>query len=289
MNPRPPPCQGEKQADENTLSEYLSIIQLKDISQRHLKEVNRYLTQYLDYVGYSFNKLKSIEYFSYLLKNYKTSTYRKEVYQILKFLRHQNIRWANEITLPREPNYQPIKIVLQDILDALQYFTASEYYPRFKAIIMLGATSGLRAEELYQLTIDDINIDERTVYINHNPTNGQSTKTKQSRVSFFNQETKEALSDYINYFNSNNNLKTLFPQRWLEGKFRNTNLRVKYLRKFFSQEWDRRGGPTSIKKILMGHSLRNDVDLMHYNAQSPEDLKKIYDKVMSGSILSTDE
>jgi len=31
----------------------------------------------------------------------------------------------------------------------------------------------------------------------------------------------------------------------------------------------------------MGHSLKGDVDLMHYNAQSKEDLKKIYDNVMS--------
>ncbi len=29
----------------------------------------------------------------------------------------------------------------------------------------------------------------------------------------------------------------------------------------------------------MGHSLKGDVDLAHYNAQSPDDLKKIYDKV----------
>ena len=56
-------------------------------------------------------------------------------------------------------------------------------------------------------------------------------------------------------------------------------------RKYFSQEWDRRGGPTSIKKILMGHSLKGDIDLMHYNSQSKEDLKKIYDKVMCKSLL----
>jgi len=31
----------------------------------------------------------------------------------------------------------------------------------------------------------------------------------------------------------------------------------------------------------MGHSLKGDVDLMHYNCQSEEDLKKIYDKVMN--------
>jgi hypothetical protein len=28
--------------------------------------------------------------------------------------------------------------------------------------------------------------------------------------------------------------------------------------------------------------MRGDVDLMHYNAQSEEDLKLIYDKVMGG-------
>jgi integrase/recombinase XerD len=65
--------------------------------------------------------------------------------------------------------------------------------------------------------------------------------------------------------------------------FYNSPIKVKDFRKLFSQEWDRRGGPTSIKKILMGHSLRGDVDLMHYNAQSPEDLKAIYDKVMNNT------
>ena len=58
-------------------------------------------------------------------------------------------------------------------------------------------------------------------------------------------------------------------------------MRVKDFRKFFSQEWDRKGGPTSIKKILMGYSIKGDVDLMHYNYQSKADLKKIYDGVMA--------
>jgi len=35
----------------------------------------------------------------------------------------------------------------------------------------------------------------------------------------------------------------------------------------------------------MGHSLNGDVDLMHYNCQSEEDLKLIYDKVMGKSII----
>jgi integrase/recombinase XerD len=73
--------------------------------------------------------------------------------------------------------------------------------------------------------------------------------------------------------------------RRLERLFEESPIQVKDLRKFFSQEWDRRGGPTSIKKILMGHSLKGDVDLMHYNAQSEKDLKKIYDKVMNEDVI----
>jgi len=35
----------------------------------------------------------------------------------------------------------------------------------------------------------------------------------------------------------------------------------------------------------VGYSLKDDLDLMHYNCQSEEDLKKIYDKVMNSNII----
>jgi hypothetical protein len=95
-------------------------------------------------------------------------------------------------------------------------------------------------------------------------------------------DTQNALSDYLEYFNNGNGLEVLFGHSHLFPIFKDSLVKIKDLRKFFSQEWDRRGGPTSIKKILMGHSLKGDVDLMHYNCQSEEDLKKIYDKVMGG-------
>jgi hypothetical protein len=61
---------------------------------------------------------------------------------------------------------------------------------------------------------------------------------------------------------------------------------VKDLWKVFNQVWDKRRRQTSIKKLLMGHSTRIDVDLMHYNGQSIEDLKQIYDKVIDGLVIS---
>jgi integrase/recombinase XerD len=141
-------------------------------------------------------------------------------------------------------------------------------------------SSGARAEELYQLTNEDIDIENRVLHINHNPQNGQSTKTKISRISFFTEEAKQALDEYLTYFDSDVSLKIFFSKSHISRLFRNSPIMVKDLRKYFSQEWDRRGGPTSIKKILMGHSLKGDVDLMYHNAQSEEDLKQIYDKIM---------
>jgi integrase/recombinase XerD len=279
LNPRPPPCQGVK-IDNNTLSEYLEIIKLKGLTNRHTNEVMRYISGYLQYTKYRIDKTKSLHYFAYLKDNYSISTYRKETYQILKFLRYLKVDWTDEIKLPPDPIYTP-KYISKDMIESsINYFRNHEYNLRFKALIHLGIDSGLRAEELYQLTPEDIDIENQVVRINHNPNNGQSTKTKQSRVSFFTDITKQILSEYLNFLDSNNNLSKLFPQRWTERKFSDAPIRVKHLRKYFSQEWDRRGGPTSIKKILMGHSLKGDVDLMHYNYQSEEDLKQIYDKVM---------
>jgi len=38
---------------------------------------------------------------------------------------------------------------------------------------------------------------------------------------------------------------------------------------------------SNINKKDIGYSLKGDVDLMHYNIQSVEDLKKIHDKVIN--------
>jgi integrase/recombinase XerD len=272
--------------DRDGIKEYLNVKALSGVCDKHLYETNRFLIHYLDYVDNKIKKTKSIEYFNKLKNKYAISSYRKQVYQILKLLRYYKVDWADEIKLPPEPIYYPKKISLDDIEKTINYFKNRSCYLRVRALILLGSTSGLRALELFQLTIDDIDLEKRKVYVNHNPSNHQSTKTKQNRVSFFSEEAEQCLSEYIDYFNNgNHNIHTLFKMRRLERLFEESPIQVKDLRKFFSQEWDRRGGPTSIKKILMGHSLKGDVDLMHYNAQSEDDLKKIYDKVMGENII----
>ena len=104
------------------------------------------------------------------------------------------------MNLPPEPEYLPKRITSDVITETLSYIQNNEYFLQIKAIILLGSTSSMRAEELYQLTVDDIDLDTRTVRINHNPNHGQSTKTKRSRVSFFTDEMKQALTEYIEFY-----------------------------------------------------------------------------------------
>ena len=262
------------------MNEYICFRKVKGLTNKWVKAVEFHLTEYLNYIDWSISKKNTLEYLLVINEKYSISTYIKKVYQIRKFLTFLNIDWAKDINPPDKPHYIPKRMTLEDINNTLLFFNGNRFYKQLKALILLGKSSGIRAEELYQLNIEDIDIGNRILHINHNPNTGQSTKTKMSRISFFNTKAQQAIIEYLSFYNRDNKLKCLFNQSHISRIFKDAPIQVKDLRKFFSQEWDRRNGSTSIKKILMGHSLKGDIDLMHYNAQSPEDLKKIYDKVM---------
>ena len=262
----------------DSIEKYLDIIRISGVTEKHIKEVRRALKSYQKYILFEFDYNKTIEYFNFLREHYSISYFKKQTYQIKKFLKQNGVDWIQNIKLPQEQNMQPKRVTIEDICSALDLFKKDTNYKRIRALILLGFTSGLRAEEIYKLNPKDIDLDNRTVYVIHdsNPQNNHTTKTKKSRISFFNLEAQKALRDIIHEIEEN---CTIFPQSTFTKKFRNSKIKVKDLRKAFSQQWTRRNGNTQIKKILMGHSIRNDVDLNHYNYQSQEDLKKIYDEV----------
>jgi integrase len=272
---------GEKQQiSKNDFEKYIVRRDIEGLSTQWQGQCTQWLSDYLDVVSWTVDEDRTLAYYKQLKETSSITYYRKKVYQIRKFLEYLKVEWAITIKLPPEPEYLPKRVSLDAIQEILSHFQGHQFFKQIKAIIFLGCSSGMRAEELYQLTPNDIDLENRIVRINHDPENGQTTKTQRSRISFFNVDAQKALSEYLEYFNDGNELKVRFCQSHLSRIFKDSPVKIKDFRKFFSQEWDRRGGPTSIKKILMGHSLKGDVDLMHYNCQSEEDLKKIYDKVM---------
>jgi integrase len=253
---------------------------IEGLGERWLYHVRAFIMEYLKAVDFDINYKKTLDYLSQLQKRTSTTSFRKRTYQIRKYLAYLNVDWANTINPPSEPIYLPKRIATNEVSKTIDFFNSNGHHLQCKSLILLGASCGARAEELYQLRIEDLDLENRTIHINHDPKNHQSTKTKTSRISFFTPEAKTALEDYLAFYKQSN-LNILYSQSHITRLFRDAPIQVKDLRKYFSQTWDRNSGPTGVKKQLMGHSLRSDVDCQHYNGQSEEDLKKIYDKVMS--------
>ena len=266
------PVQSIDKITETAIGEYLTLLELRGVTKRHKKEVKRYLLNYKKYILSTIDKTKSMEYFKKMFKENSLAYYKRQMYQILRFLKFLKIEWVKEIKLPADPHYKIKRITITDLEQTLDYFKDNI---QMQALVSLGAYSGLRAMELYQLTSNDFELENRIIYVRHEPIKGKTTKTKKSRVTFFTPRVQSYLKKYFKEMPIR-----LFAQKTCNRAFKNAPIHVKDLRKYFSQEWDRHGGPTSIKKILMGHSLKGDVDLMHYNYQSEDDLKQIYDKVM---------
>jgi len=183
--------------------------------------------------------------------------------------------FADKIKLPKAPKRRRIVVKIKDLKRLLSQVEQLNYAMalRTKAAILLSATSGIRAEELYKLTLENIDIENRTIYIT-----AEIAKDYEDRVTFFSEEAKTALIEYLD--NVKRMTSRLFPESNIKRALQqlNTKLRIKHMRKFFSQQSDRLGMPTAVKKILMDHSTRNDVDLSHYDFQDEEELKKIYDR-----------
>ena len=255
-----------------TLSTYILIVELSDVTKKHLKEVEKFLTKYLKFVKYKIDQDESLKYFNMLKEDYSRAYYIKQMFQIKKFLRYLKITWIDDIRLPSQPIYTPKHVTMQNIQDAIKQFKRHQYKLQIKAILLLGFSSGLRAEELYGLKINDIDLKNRIVYVRH-------SKTGKARVSFFSNVAKTALIKWIEYYNQHGIVKNIFGQNQLTKIFHNSELKIKDARKGFSQEWTRRKGDYAVKELLLGHSIRKSVDLQHYCLLTEQELKQHYDKI----------
>jgi len=256
---------------------FLKSIKLSNITVKEMKAIESRLMQFLEACSYRINDDRIIIYINELKTRYSPVTVRKHIITIKRFLKFVEYPTADQIKIPKIPRRRKIVIKVKDVRELLKKADL-----KTKAAILLCATSGLRAQELYKLTLDDIDIENRTIYVR-----AEITKDYEDRITFFSEEAREALLEYLN--NCKRQSRYLFPEGTMLKKMRkiSSKWRIKHMRKFFSQQSDRLGMPTAIKKILMGHVVGDeefviprgsDIDLSHYDFQDEEELKKIYDK-----------
>ena len=111
------------------------------------------------------------------MSQYSKATYKKRVLQIRKWLRFLNLNYLDNMKMPSEPSYFPIYISIEDINHALQYFNNHSYEKQGKALIMLGAYTGLRSSEIYRLKLKNIDFDSQSIYV-------EQTKDGKARIVF---------------------------------------------------------------------------------------------------------
>ncbi|AHF80971.1 tyrosine-type recombinase/integrase [Thermococcus paralvinellae] len=272
------------------------LLELKanNVAEHHLKFVNRVVHKFLDKTTqhgdyWSFTVEDLISHLQNLQKQYSPSMYRKHITYLKKLFRIAGIPLEHNLKSPRYVGVDMTVITVQDVqtllkvIHRVQFAKREEVSGRIANKIMLGllimATSGLRVYELTKLPLLYIDIDRGLIKVPPNV-----AKTGQARVTFITKEVQSLLKQYVERYSPNPD-KPVISYFSLEKPFirkeelANQPIRPKHMRKFFSQEWDRRNGNATVKKLLMGHSIRGDINALHYSHHTTESLQSVYDKV----------
>jgi len=148
---------------------------------------------------------------------------------------------------------------------------------KYKALLFMYCTTGLRTSELLALTFDDIDLEKRMVILR------KRSRTKTTWVAFFTLETKKVLVRYLTTRNDTDN--RLFPMKRRSvakmfkkiGRYVGVHLTPKNLRNWFCCEMGELGVPDRYIDAFCGR-VPKSVLARHYTDYSPERLKRIYDK-----------
>ena len=220
-------------------------------------DVRRYLKTLVDKPIFTYaNVLKALRVF------YRDYLQKKEVVEGFKF--------------PPKPFKPPVVPSKEEVRRFYEWLKE----PLSKAILLFFATTGLRRSEVYRLRIEDINFAKRMVI----PPN-EGSRTKKTWVTFFNEETLEALKAYLGPLENLDPKRKLFLvtetyfRKRCNAFYKETGIKItpQTLREFFASEIGRLGVPDRYVDAFCGR-VPQSVLARHYTDFSPDRLKEIYDK-----------
>jgi len=181
----------------------------------------------------------------------------------------ESFKFPRRIYAPKTvPNKEDLQRFFKE-LDSLRDQTA----------FLLYATSGLRRNELLSLTIDEIDVENRTI----TPRNAhQNSTTKNTWVNFFNFEAQTYLRRYLLNRQTEDNRVFPFKEVTIRRAFKRANEKAglqitpQVLRDWFCSQLGELGVPDRYVDAFCGR-IPKSVLAKHYTDYSPEKLKRIYD------------
>ncbi len=260
---------GEKRS-ENTVKEYVHFVRdmLLHIGKRTeeitLGDLNRYKMYLSTRRHYSKNSL-------YLA-----------VKAIRAYFKYRDLDTASKLTAPKRPRQMP-KYLTEE--EAKRLIEASRENPRDYAIISLLAYSGLRVSELCNLRFEDVDFDERIIYV-------RSGKGDKDRIVVVSSHVIEALQDYL--LTRDDDMVYLFSSRKSDRISRTQVFRIvkRYakkagikkevtphvLRHTLATTMLRRGVDIRFIQQFLGHSSVATTQI--YTHVDDATLKSVYDRVL---------
>jgi len=206
----------------------------------------------------------------------KPWTYKNALASFKTFFRDylQRPEIVESFRFPTEP-FKPKTIPKTE--DLVRFYYAIETI-KGKALFLLYATSGLRRNEILTLLFDDVDFQKRMI----TPNNHKGT-TKNSWVSFYNEEAERVLREYLQTRRDKN--PKLFPMSrkedrklWRSAREKTgLDITPKQLRDWFCEQMSELGVAERYIDAFCGR-VPKSILAKHYTDYSPEKLKAIYDK-----------
>lgn len=171
----------------------------------------------------------------------------------------------------RSPN--PTKVPTKN--DLRSFYDVIEN-PKYRAIFLMYATSGLRSAELLELTIEDIDEDLQMLLPK------KQSEVKKTWVSFYNEEAEQAFNEFKPTRNPDDNRLFQATKPTVNRKFRkisqqsDVKITPQLLRRWFASEMASLGVDSSYIDAFCGRTPTSVLE-KHYLDYSPRKLKRVYD------------
>jgi len=256
----------------------------KDITIRHKKHIQKIINTFLEFSNYAVDYQILKKFFSMIDKKWSDETYNRYLMYIKRLCKVVGVDERLLDLFSYKKVNHAIKIVrTEDVEELIMVVKESKLPSQEKdqliLLILLLAVTGMRVIEALKLRKRDIDIEDRLIYVQPD-----YTKKDELRVTFITHQVKTILKEHLSVLGSNDRVFdfTVYQgnKSYLDKIFRetlSTELRPKDMRKFFVQEWKRRGGDSLILQLIVGH--KGLVTTQNYLKLEVERMKAEYDRV----------
>ncbi|MBE3120820.1 MAG: hypothetical protein IMZ53_06990 [Thermoplasmata archaeon] len=256
---------------------YFNTVDLLEITDHQKNFIKRIINSYVLFCGDSVDLNHTLEYLAMVKETKDLTTYNKEYYAIKKYLKFIHCDFLDQIPETKNKYYTPKELTLEKMQPILDKFKDDK---QMVTILKLGSISFCRAYELYALTFEDFNFQERSISINRN--NDKTTKNLMSiRKTYFNESVSLLVQDYFKWCKLHG-IKKPFSMLTIGHKLKGTGFQIKMLRHISVRTASLRNMNFQILQRLCGWS--SGIINHHYLWISDQEIKTEYDRVFNPKV-----